>query len=91
MQQKQALKAHAQRYQATERRVRRRNMIDALYDLVIIKLVHDVNMLSETVDLTESKIGRQNFAFVNYGENGIRINDIGRQQTHPQLGLCPNW
>ena len=91
MQQNQALKAHAQRYQATERRVRRRLMIDALYDLIIIKLVHDVNMLSETVDLTESKIGQQNRALVNYGKNGIRISDIGRRQTHPQLGICPNW
>jgi len=91
MQQKQALKTHAQRYQATERRVRRRNMIDALYDLVVIKLVHGVNMLSETVDLTESNVGRQNLALINYGENGIRISDIGRRQTHPQLGVCPNW
>ena len=91
MQQKQALKQHAQRYQANERRVRRRHMIDALYDLIIIKLVHQVNMLSETVDLTESKIGRQNLAFINFGENGIRISDIGRQQTHNQLGACPSW
>ena len=91
MQQKQALKTHAQRYQATESRVRRRNMIDVLYDLLVIKLVHGVNMLSETVDLTESKVGRQNLAFINYGENGIRISDIGRRQTHPQLGVCPNW
>ena len=91
MQQKQALKTHAQRYQATERRVRRRYMIDALYDLVVIKLVHGVNMLSETVDLTESNVGRLNLALINYGENGIRISDIGRRQTHPQLGVCPNW
>ena len=91
MQQKQALKQHAQRYQSNERRVRRRNMIDALYDLVIIKLIHDQNLLSETVDLTESKIGRQNLAFINFGENGIRISDIGRQQTHAQLGVCPSW
>ena len=55
MQQKQAIKQHAQRYQSNERRVRRRNMIDALYDLIIIKLVHDHNLLSETVELTESK------------------------------------
>jgi hypothetical protein len=66
-------------------------MIDALYDLVVIKLVHGVNMLSETVELTESNVGRQNLAFINYGENGIRISDIGRRQTHPQLGVCPNW
>ena len=66
-------------------------MIEALYDLVIIKLVHQVNMLSKTVDLTESKIGRQDLAFINFGENGIRISAIGRQQTHAQLVACPNW
>ncbi len=91
MQQKQVLKQHAQRYQSNELRVRRRNLIDALYDLIMIKLVHDQNLLSETVDLTESKIGRQNLAFINFGENGIRISDIARQQTHAQLGVCPNW
>jgi len=91
MQQKQLLKQHAQRYQSTELRVQRRNMIEALYDLIIIKLVHDHNLLSETVELTESKMGRQNLAFINFGENGIRISDIGRQQTHAQLGVCPNW
>jgi hypothetical protein len=41
--------------------------------------------------LTESRIGRQNLAFINFGENGIRISDIARQQTHPQLGVCPSW
>jgi hypothetical protein len=91
MQQKQLLKQHAQRYQSTELRVQRRNMIEALYDLIIIKLVHDHNLLSETVELTESKMGRQNLAFINFGENGIRISDIGRQQTHAQLGVCPSW
>ena len=66
-------------------------MIEALYDLVIIKLVHQVNMLSKTVDLTESEIGRQDLAFINFGENGIRISAIGHQQTHAQLVACPNW
>ena len=66
-------------------------MLEALYDSIIIKLVHDHNLLSETVELTESKMGRQNLTFINFGENGIRISDIGRQQTHAQLGVCPNW
>jgi len=66
MQQKQLLKQHAQRYQSTELRVQRRNMIEALYDLIIIKLVHDHNLLSETVELTESKMGRQNLDFINF-------------------------
>ncbi|MBT5448022.1 MAG: hypothetical protein HOK90_02410, partial [Gemmatimonadetes bacterium] len=91
VQQKQVLKQHAQRYQSNELRVRRRNLIETIYDLIIIKLVHDQNLLSETVDLTESKIGRQNLAFINFGEDGIRISDIARQQTHAQLGVCPSW
>ena len=91
VQQKQALKEHAERYQSNELRVRRRNLIDTIYDLIIIKLVHDQNLLSETVDLTESKIGRQNLACINFGENGIRISDIARQQTHALLGVCPSW
>ena len=91
MQQKQVLKQHAERYQSNELRVRRRNLIETIYDLIIIKLVHDQNLLSETVDLTESKIGRQNLAFINFGEDGIRISDIARQQTHAQLGVCPSW
>ena len=91
MQQKQALKEHAERYQSNELRVRRRNLIDTIYDLIIIKFVYDQNLLSETVDLTESKIGRQNLAVINFGENGIRISDIARQQTHALLGVCPSW
>jgi hypothetical protein len=91
MQQKQVLKQHAERYQSNELRVRRRNLIETIYDLIIIKLVHDQNLLSETVDLTESKIGRQNLAFINFGEDGIRISDIARQKTHAQLGVCPSW
>ena len=91
MQQKQALKQHAHNQQANERRVRRRNLIDALYDLIAVNAAANVKMLSSTVDLTESRIGRQNLAFINFGENGIRISDIARQQTHPQLGVCPSW
>ncbi|MEE2874847.1 MAG: hypothetical protein VX893_18280, partial [Candidatus Latescibacterota bacterium] len=91
MQQKQALKEHAERYQSNALRVRRRNLIDTIYDLIIIKFVYDQNLLSETVDLTESKIGRQNLAVINFGENGIRISDIARQQTHALLGVCPSW
>ena len=91
MQQKQALKEHAERYQSNELRVRRRNLIDTIYDLIIIKFVYDQNLLSETVDLTESKIGRHNLAVINFGENGIRISDIARQQIHALLGVCPSW
>jgi hypothetical protein len=30
-------------------------------------------------------------AYINFGDNGIRISDISRQETHQQLGVCPSW
>jgi hypothetical protein len=57
----------------------------------MVQLIHKENMLTHSVELTESKVGRQNFACINYGENGIRINDFGRQQTHKELGVCADW
>ncbi len=91
IQQKQLLKQHAQSHQTNEMQVRRRTLIEALYDLIVTKVVTGTDLLSTTADLTESSLGRQNMVFINVGENGIRISDIGRQQTHPQLGVCPNW
>ena len=91
MQQGQRLKEYGQRYGAGLRRVRRRNLVEALYDLIMVQLIHKENMLTHSVELTESKVGRQNFACINYGENGIRINDFGRQQTHPQMGVAADW
>ncbi len=91
IQQKQSLKQHAQSHQTNEARVRRRTLIEALYDLIVTKVVTGTELLSATADLTESSMGRQNMVFINFGENGIRISDIGRQQTHSQLGVCPNW
>jgi len=90
-QQKQSIKTHAQRYNANERQVHRRNLTAVLYDLIVVQLIHQQNLLSQTADLTESRIGRQNQIYINFGENGIRISDINRHQTHPQLGVCPSW
>ena len=91
IQQKQILKQHAQSVQSKDMRVRRRTLIEALFDLLAVRVVTGKNLLLDTADLTESKVGRQNMAVINFGESGIRISDINRQQTHPQLGVCPNW
>ena len=91
MQQGQKLKEYGTRHGAGQRRVRRRLMVEVLYDLIMVQLIHKENMLTHSVELTESKVGRQNFACINYGENGIRINDFGRQQTHKELGVCADW
>ena len=88
IQQKQVLKQHAQSHKSNEMRVRRRTLIEALFDLLAVKVVTGEKLLNNTADLTESKVGRANMAVINYGESGIRINDINRQQAHPQLGVC---
>ncbi|MBJ66952.1 MAG: hypothetical protein CME28_02970, partial [Gemmatimonadetes bacterium] len=90
-QQEQVLKRHAQSHKSNEMRVRRRTLIEALFDLLAVKIVTGKQLLYTTVDLTESKMGRVNMAVINYGESGIRIGDINSQQTHPQLGVCPTW
>jgi len=90
-QQRQVLKQHAYQYQATESRVRRRNLVDALYDLIVVQIALKKTLLKKTADLTESRIGQHNLAFINYGEMGIRISDISRRQSHTQLGVCPSW
>ncbi|MFP6593073.1 MAG: hypothetical protein VCE12_21415, partial [Candidatus Latescibacterota bacterium] len=67
-----------------------RRLIDALYDCIVTNTITK-DVLSKTVDLTETKVGRQNFACINFGDKGIRINDVGRQQGHQQIGMCPSW
>ena len=90
-QQEIVLKQHAHSHKSNEMRVRRRTLIEALFDLLAVKIVTGKQLLHTTADLTASKMGRINLAVINYGEGGIRISDINRQQAHPQLGVCPTW
>ena len=91
MEQKTVIKQYAQRHQANERRIQRRRLIDALYDCIVVKAITKEEILTKTVDLTETKVGRQNFACVNFGDKGIRVNDVGRTQGHQQMGISPSW
>ncbi|MBT5588395.1 MAG: hypothetical protein HOJ45_10400, partial [Gemmatimonadetes bacterium] len=91
MEQKTVVKQYAQVNQTNERRIQRRRLIEILYDCIVINVITKEQILEKTVDLSDSKVGRQNFACVNYGDKGIRINDVGRQQRHPQMGMCPSW
>ncbi len=91
MEQKTVIKQYAQKFQANERRIQRRKLIEALYDVIVINAITKENILSKTVELTSTSVGRQNFACINFGEKGIRINDVSRQQKHGQMGICPSW
>ena len=91
MQQRHAIKPYAQALNVGLRRIQRRTLIETLYDIIILHLAKNEKSLEQTTELTETKVGRQNFACVNFGPEGIRISDVGRQQTHAQMGFCPNW
>jgi len=90
MEQKTVIKKYAQKHKTNERRIQRRRLIDALYDCIVITAITKDDVLSKTVDLTETRVGRQNFACINFGDKGIRINDVGRQQGHQQIRRSPS-
>ena len=90
-QQRVVVKGYAQKHQTTQMRVRRRTLAEALFDMVVIQLVIKEKLLINSVDLTDSKVGRMNYACINNGDKGIRIGDVSRQHTHPQLGMCASW
>lgn len=91
MEQKIVIRQYTRRHNAHESRIQRRSLIDALYDIIVVNAIAKENILSKSVDLTSSSVGRQNFACINFGEKGVRINDKGRGFRHPQMGFCPSW
>ncbi|MBI2503776.1 MAG: hypothetical protein HYW07_11165 [Candidatus Latescibacteria bacterium] len=82
---------YIQKYMSNDRRVRRRVLVEALYDIIVLNLVAKEPILRKTVDLTETRRGRQHQLCINFGAKGIRINSITRDQRHPQMGMCPSW
>ncbi len=57
MEQKTVIKQYAQKHKTNERRIQRRRLIDALYDCIVINAITKDEVLSKTVDLTETKAG----------------------------------
>ena len=57
MEQKTVIKKYAQKHKTNERRIQRRRLIDALYDCIVINAITKDEVLSKTVDLTETKAG----------------------------------
>ena len=90
-QQRLIMKSYAQKHQTTEMRVRHRTLVEALFDMVVVQLVINEKLLINSVEMTDSKTDRMNYACINNSEKGIRIGDLSRQQTHPQLGICASW
>ncbi len=91
MEQKAFMRQYAQSFRVPEGRIRRRSLIEALYALIVINVITKENIQSKTVDITESRVGRDNFACINFGDQGVKIGDVDRTQRSPHMGVSPGW
>lgn len=71
--------------------LRRRTLVETLYDLLVGKLVLGRRLQRATLDWTASSPAKSDFVCLYYPEEGIRLRDLSRTTHHPSLGVTPNW
>jgi hypothetical protein len=71
--------------------VRRRTMVEAIYDVIVGELVLGMNMQRASLDWTTSTPAKNDYVCVYYPEEGIRVRDLSRVTHHRSLGVTPNW
>lgn len=72
------------------RLVRRRSLVEALYDLIAVRLVLGERFQQRTVDWTSSSSTAADGIGVYFSADGIRFKDLARTVHHPVLGACPS-
>ena len=71
--------------------VRRRTLVEAVYDAVVGRLVLGKSLQRQTLDWTASSASKNDFLCMYSADEGIRIRQLARTTRHPALGACPNW
>lgn len=71
--------------------MRRRSLPEAVYDLIVGRLVLDETFLTQTIDWTNSGPSNSEFVCTYFSEEGIRLRHLPRTQHNRALGVCPNW
>lgn len=71
--------------------VRRRTLAEALYDLVVGKLVLGKRLQRATLDWTSSSPAKNDYVCIYYPNEGIRVRDLSRVTHNRSLGVTPNW
>ncbi len=71
--------------------VRRRTLVEAVYDIIASRMHLESPMQKATLDWTASGLSKSDFICVFHSEQGLRIRHIKRTQRNQALGLCPNW
>lgn len=71
--------------------LRRRTMVEAIYDLILGELILGQHLQRGSLDWTASSPAKNDYVCVYYPEEGIRVRDVSRGTHHPSLGVTPNW
>ena len=71
--------------------VRRRTLVEAVFDMIVCRLVLNISIQHQSADWTASSTGKKRFSSVYSAEEGIRIRDFPSSTKHGFLGCCPTW
>ncbi len=71
--------------------VRRRTMVEAIYDMIVGELVMGEHLQRASLDWTASTPAKNDYVCVYFPEEGIRVRDLSRVTHHRSLGVTPNW
>ena len=71
--------------------VRRRTLVESVFDLIVGRLVLGEPLQQRTVDWTSSGPTRSDYVCVYCADNGIRMRDLPRTKHNSALGAVPTW
>jgi len=71
--------------------VRRRTLIETIYDMIAGRMVLNTTFLKHTLDWTSDGPSKFEYICAYFSEKGIRLRHLPRTQRNRALGLCPNW
>ena len=70
--------------------VRRRTLVEAVYDIIVGRIVMGNPFQKQTLDWTSSGTSKSDFVCVYFAENGIRLLALPRTTHNPALGVVPH-
>jgi hypothetical protein len=91
MEQLQTLRYLANSLNLPSNLVRRRSLVEVIYDLIVGRMVLSKTFQQQSLDWTSSGPSKTDYVCVHYADNGIRIRDLPRTTHNRSIGFCPNW
>ena len=71
--------------------IRRRTLVEGIYDLIVGQMVLGKQLQKQSLDWTASTSAKNEYVCIYHVPEGIRVRDMSRTAHHPSLGVCPNW